>query len=269
MLEQAGLLARGLDRGRRMQIELLAAPDDAATRVERLLERARLVAEARADRVVAFAEARSCRHAQVAEHFGERLDGPCGACDVCAPRDKLRQREAEAPPPLPEDVGAAILDAVRSLRWPLGRRSLVATLRGSLKAPPSARRSPAYRLLAAATDADARRWVKVLEDAGALHEELTSDGYRVLVVDETVTPPRIATASASADAGLVERLRAWRLERSREDGVPAYVVLHDATLHELAAARPTTEGELAGVKGLGPVKVDRYGGDLLALIASG
>ena len=269
MLEQAGLLARGLDRGRRMQIELLAAPDDAATRVERLLERARLVAEARADRVVAFAEVRSCRHAQVAEHFGERLDGPCGACDVCAPREDLRQREAEAPPPLPEDVGAAILDAVSSLRWPLGRRSLVATLRGSLKAPPSARRSPAYRLLAAATDADARRWVKVLEDAGALHEELTSDGYRVLVVDETVTPPRIATASASPDAGLVERLRAWRLERSREDGVPAYVVLHDATLHELAAARPTTEGELAGVKGLGPVKVDRYGGDLLALIASG
>ena len=69
-----------------MQVELLAAPDDAATRVERLLERARLVAEARADRVVAFAELRTCRHAQVAEHFGERFDEPCGACDVCDPR---------------------------------------------------------------------------------------------------------------------------------------------------------------------------------------
>jgi len=45
-------------------------------------------------------------------------------------------------------------------------------------------------------------------------------------------------------------------------------VLHDATLRELAAARPQTEGELASVKGLGPVKVDRYGGDLLALLAA-
>ncbi|HET6622968.1 MAG TPA: ATP-dependent DNA helicase RecQ [Gaiellaceae bacterium] len=268
MLEQAGLLARGLDRGRRMQIEVLAVPDDAATRVERLLERARLVAEARADRVVAFAEVRSCRHAQVAEHFGEQLEGPCGACDVCDPR-VAREREAGAPPPLPEDVVGAIVDAVRSLRWPLGRRSLVATLRGSLKAPPSARRSAAYRLLAAASDADVRRWVKALEDAGVLREELTPDGYRVLVVDSTVAPPAIRTGGPiQADAGLVERLRAWRLERSREDGVPAYVVLHDATLHELAAARPRTKGELASVKGLGPVKLERYGGDLLAVIAT-
>jgi len=269
MLEQAGLLVRGLDRGRRMQIELLAAPDDATTRVERLLERARLVAEARADRVIAFAEVRSCRHGQVAEHFGERLDGPCGACDVCDPREKAREQEAHAPLPLPGDVGAAILDAVRSLRWPLGRRSLVATLRGSLKAPPSARRSPAFRLLGAASEADVRRWVKSLEGAGALREELTPDGYRVLVLDPAVPPPRIPTrAPADPDLGLVERLRAWRLERSREDGVPAYVVLHDATLHELAAARPQTEGELASVKGLGPVKVDRYGDDLLALLAA-
>jgi ATP-dependent DNA helicase RecQ len=269
MLEQAGLVTRGLDRGRRMQIEVLAAPEDAAARVERLLERAQLVAEARADRVVSFAEVHACRHAQVAEHFGERLDGPCGACDVCDPREGS-PREAAATTPLPEDVGLAIVGAVRSLRWPLGRRSLVATLRGSLKAPPSARRSPAYGLLAAASDADVRRWVAGLETAGALREELTPDGYRVLVVDPAVRPPEIPTGGPlHADEGLVERLRAWRLERSREDGVPAYVVLHDSTLNELAAARPRTEGELAGVKGLGPVKVDRYGGDLLALIAAG
>ena len=218
-----------------MQVELLAAPDDAATRVERLLERARLVAEARADRVVAFAELRTCRHAQVAEHFGERFDEPCGACDVCDPRAAGTERTKEALP-LPDDVGAAILDAVRSLKWPLGRRSLLATFRGSVKAPPSARRSPAYGMLAAASDADVRRWIKRLEDAGALVEQVTPDEFRVLVVDPTVTPPEIpASRSEAADEGLVERLRAWRLERSRADGVPAYVVLHDATLQELAA----------------------------------
>ena len=70
------------------------------------------------------------------------------------------------------------------------------------------------------------------------------------------------------DEDLVARLRSWRLERSREDGVPAYVVLHDATIRELAAVRPQTLDELAGVKGLGPVKVERYGEAVLAVLAS-
>ncbi len=176
---------------------------------------------------------------------------------------------ASPPPPLPEDVGEAIVEAVGSLKWPLGRRSLIATLRGSLKAPPSARRSGAYRLLAAATDADVRRWVRLLETSGALVEATTPDGYRILRVDPSVAPPRIRTSSeADVDEDLVTRLRSWRLERSQEDAVPAYVVLHDATLRELAALRPQSLDELAGVKGFGPVKLERYGGDLLAVLAS-
>jgi superfamily II DNA helicase RecQ len=43
-------------------------------------------------------------------------------------------------------------------------------------------------------------------------------------------------------------------------------VLHDSTLRELAAARPSSHEELAGVKGLGPVKIERYGDDLLAVV---
>jgi ATP-dependent DNA helicase RecQ len=67
---------------------------------------------------------------------------------------------------------------------------------------------------------------------------------------------------------LVEELRAWRSRRAREDGVPAYVVLHDATLRELAASRPSSTSELAAVKGFGPAKLDRYGEELLAVLAS-
>jgi ATP-dependent DNA helicase RecQ len=268
MLQQAELVARGFDEGRRMRIELPTAPADAGERVEALLDRAKLVAESRADRVIAFAEMRVCRHEQVASHFGEDFQGPCGACDVCAP---LASSTAVStpPPPLPEDVGEAIVDAVASLRWPLGRRSLVATLRGSLKAPPSARRSLAYRLLAAASDADVRRWVQLLEFSGALVETTTDDGFRVLRVDPTAPRPTIRTAAATledVDEDLVERLRRWRLGRSQEDAVPAYVVLHDATLRELATLRPRTRGELAGIKGLGPVKLERYGDDLLAVL---
>jgi ATP-dependent DNA helicase RecQ len=269
MLEQAGLVRRSFDEGRRMRIELPPAPTDARERVEALLHRAQLVAESRADRVVAFAETRMCRHEQVAEHFGEEFSAPCGACDVCSPLTRGSASVASPPPPLPEDIGEAIVEAVASLTWPLGQRSLVATLRGSLKAPPSARRSPAYRLLAAATDADVRRWVRLVEVSGALVEVTTPDGFRVLNVDPSVPPPRIRTSSdADVDEGLVTRLRGWRLERSQEDAVPAYVVLHDATLRELAAVRPQTLDELAGVKGFGPVKLERYGDDLLAVLAS-
>ncbi len=269
MLEQAGLLRRTFDEGRRMRIELASAPADARERVQALLNRARLVAESRAERMVAFAETRECRHEQVAAHFGESFSGPCGACDVCSPLERGPTSIASPPPPLPEDVGEAIVDAVSSLTWPLGRRSLIATLRGSLTAPPSGRRSSAYRLLAAGTDADVRRWVKLVEASGALVEVTTPEGYRVLQVDPSVTPPPIRMSSdADIDEGVVTLLRSWRLERSREDAVPAYVVFPDATLRELAALRPQTLTELAGVKGFGPVKVERYGDDLLAVLSS-
>ena len=269
MLDQAGLLRRGFDEGRRLRIDLAPAPEDAGQRVVELLERAQLVAESRADRMIAFAETRACRHEQVATHFGEAFAAPCGACDVCAPLERSTAAIASPPPPLPEDAGEAIVEAVSSLRWPLGRRSLVATLRGSLKAPPSARRSAAYRLLAAATESDVRRWVTLVEQAGALVEVTTDDGYRVLHVDRTVEPPRIRTGAAlDVDEDVVERLRRWRLDRAQEDAVPAYVVLHDATIRELAAMRPQTRGELATVKGFGPVKLERYGDDLLEVLAA-
>ncbi|HEX6763490.1 MAG TPA: ATP-dependent DNA helicase UvrD2, partial [Gaiellaceae bacterium] len=66
---------------------------------------------------------------------------------------------------------------------------------------------------------------------------------------------------------LGERLRAWRLERARGDGVPPYVVFHDRVLHEIADARPSTRAELAGIAGVGPSKLERYGDEILAAVA--
>jgi ATP-dependent DNA helicase UvrD/PcrA len=63
-------------------------------------------------------------------------------------------------------------------------------------------------------------------------------------------------------------LREWRLRRARADGVPAYVVFHDATLAEIAARAPGSRSELAAVAGVGPTKLDRYAEDILAVLAS-
>jgi DNA helicase-2/ATP-dependent DNA helicase PcrA len=65
-----------------------------------------------------------------------------------------------------------------------------------------------------------------------------------------------------------ERLRAWRLERSKVDGVPPYVVFHDSVLHQIAELRPSSLGELSQIAGVGPAKLERYGSDLLAALAA-
>ena len=265
MLEQAGLVQRGFDEGGRMRVLVAEPPEDAARRVEALLSRARLVAEGRADRMISFAESAECRHAQVAAHFGEPFAPPCGACDVCSPRTDGFPVDIFSP--LPEDIGGAIAGAVGALRWPLGRRSVIAMLRGSVSAPRSARSSHAFGLLAAASEADIRRWVALLESEGALVEKRTPEGYRVLEADRTVTPPRIVTGSShEVDDGLLVRLRGWRTERARADRVPAYVVFSDATLREVAALGPSSLGELALVKGVGPTKLERYGEDVLRVV---
>ncbi|HET7685169.1 MAG TPA: ATP-dependent DNA helicase UvrD2 [Candidatus Limnocylindria bacterium] len=85
-----------------------------------------------------------------------------------------------------------------------------------------------------------------------------------------VSPPTLAREGDepldAAATDLLERLTAWRLERSRADGVPAYVVADNRTLTAIARARPVSEAELLAVPGIGPAKVDRYGQDLLRVV---
>ena len=270
MLEQAGLVRRGFDTGRAMQIEVPAPPADAADRIEALLARYEREALDRADRLVLFAGNPRCRHRQVAEHFGEEHAGDCGMCDVCSPSATPAPPPRPAARPLPDDVAGTIHAVVASLRWPLGRTGLAALLHGSITAPPSAQRSPHFGVLAAATQADVKRWIQLLETAGALEAFESEDGFRLLRAVPGADLPRIGAPAASGpvDDALFERLRAWRLERARTDEVPAYVVLHDATLRALAAAKPETESDLASVKGFGPTKLERYAEDVLAVIAA-
>jgi DNA helicase-2/ATP-dependent DNA helicase PcrA len=77
---------------------------------------------------------------------------------------------------------------------------------------------------------------------------------------------RQATAASDLSA-IGQALRVWRLERARADGVPAYVVFHDRTLAEIELAAPTSIGELAAISGVGPTKIERYGSDVLAVLA--
>ena len=75
-----------------------------------------------------------------------------------------------------------------------------------------------------------------------------------------------AKPARQTDSPLLGALKAWRVERSRSDGAPAFVVAHDSTLHAIAEARPTTLAALRRVKGMGPMKLERYGPEILQVI---
>ncbi len=83
---------------------------------------------------------------------------------------------------------------------------------------------------------------------------------------------RAPTRSSGAELdpaaeALFQRLRQWRLQTARAQGVPPYVIFHDATLQAIAVAAPRTIAELAGIPGLGAAKLERYGEAILAFLA--
>jgi len=76
-----------------------------------------------------------------------------------------------------------------------------------------------------------------------------------------------ATELSAADAEVFERLRAWRAAAAKEQGVPAYVIFHDATMRQIAAQSPSTLTELSTVNGVGDAKLVKYGQQVLDLLA--
>ncbi|MGH9128288.1 MAG: ATP-dependent DNA helicase UvrD2 [Acidimicrobiales bacterium] len=104
--------------------------------------------------------------------------------------------------------------------------------------------------------------------------ELLEPGRRHLsevapAFDAAVPAERPAiTLARAADADVLEALRSWRSATARASGVPAYIILHDATLAAVAAAMPDSVEELTSLPGLGPVKGARYGPALLDVVAN-
>lgn len=90
-------------------------------------------------------------------------------------------------------------------------------------------------------------------------------GERVVHGDDRLqlAPPPSPKAKAASEA-----LRAWRLQRSRADGVPAYVVLSDKHLDGIADRHPGDLGELRACPGIGPAKLESYGDEILEVLRS-
>ena len=138
---------------------------------------------------------------------------------------------------------------------------------------------PAYGSLSGWSQARLRKLLEELVAAGCLSQsqgqypmvELTERGRAVLGGKESMAisiAPDLADSQPPADPALFERLRKWRSEVARRQGVAAFLVFHDRTLNELAARRPADLRDLGAVPGIGPSKLDQYGQALLELMRS-
>ncbi len=238
-------------------------------------------AYARLAQMMAYAEMRECRHARIADYFGETgVARRCGACDNC-----LAARPPDEPVPL--EAVTAGLAAVSRFSGQIGMANVAAVLGGRRTrwstAQPWVQELPFHGALNRWSDERVRQLLAELVSAGMARQssgeypviELTPAGReavlhgrlpQLMLPAEASRPGTRATASSDAPVETVDRLRRWRLETARAAGLPAYVIFHDSTLNAIAVAQPATLAELLRVPGVGDSKLRKYGDEVLEVL---
>ena len=263
-----------------------------------LAHRRRMVAHL--DAMLALCETAGCRRAQMLAYFGETLDGACGNCDTCLSPPQVWDGTVAAQKLLSTVVrlgrlGGPSFGAGQPIDILLGKttprvlsyghdRLSTFGVGGELREPEW--RSVVRQLLAGGL-------LEVKGDHGTL--ALTEASGEVLRGERQVMfrrdAPRPAPAPRSGRGGgssggssgstgratpvelpaaaepVFEKLRAWRTAVAKEQGMPPYVIFHDATLRLIAADPPSTLAGLAEVNGVGEAKLARYGQQILDLLA--
>ncbi|MFE9206945.1 DNA helicase RecQ [Micromonospora sp. NPDC007230] len=242
------------------------------------------------DAMLALCETVRCRRAQLLEYFGETGAGGCGNCDTCL-----------APPESWDGTVAAQkllstvyrLDRERNQRFGAGHCVDILLGKRTDKIDQYGHDSlTTFGIGSELREAEWRGVVRQLLAEGLLAVEgdygtlaLTEASAEVLGRRRTVTmrrepekpvsarsakPRGAATVVADltpAAAPVFERLRAWRAATAKEQGVPAYVIFHDATLRQIATEAPASLAELSRINGVGENKLAKYGEQILAVLA--
>jgi len=274
-------------------LEVLPAPVDTRERMRTLLDQYEKVQAQRVAEICAYALTRRCRHGHISAYLGGKAVKRCTSCDNCRPAAGAPLDSA-----LPDECSQlqAIL-RVAEHGW--GRASLVRILVGDARAPAPARAREGFGALAFRSSGAIGHLVDRLLQAGFLQarhlehggvmlqtsaagRQALADPARLRAITHSAgleerlsapvagqrqrRSPRVDVALVADDDPLFTRLRAWRLEKAREAGVAAFVIAHNAVLRNIAAARPRSQSELAGVRGMGPRKLEKYGDELLAIV---
>ena len=251
-------------------------------------------AYARVNQVMEYAASRGCRHARIADYFGEEgVARTCHACDNCLDANPAQFAAVD-----PQDVDAALACVARFDNH-LGGVRIASILRGTADAWTSSRpwvtELPSFGVLRTWDQERVRDLLERLIELGGVsrgHGEKPTlgitlvghavlRGERTLDVDVRATPPVAKRSNGkrkpspmglldddmSAEAiARFEALRRWRLETARSADLPPYVVFHDRTLAEIARRNPPSITALATISGIGPAKLERYGVSVLAVL---
>ncbi|MEV4172276.1 DNA helicase RecQ [Nonomuraea sp. NPDC049709] len=237
------------------------------------------------DAMLALCEAVGCRRMMLLDYFGQKGSQPCGNCDTCHTAPESWDGTVPA-----QKVLSTVLRLARERRQKFGVGQVVDILLGKKTAKVLQHGHETLKVFGVGDDLGNAEWhgvvrqllaqglLAVESDYGAL--VLTDEsaavlrGEReVLLRRDTLRPARAKVAATSAAKAVVElpaeaaevfeRLRAWRAATAKEQGVPAYVIFHDATLREIATRAPSTLAELGTVNGVGENKLAKYGEQVL------
>ena len=231
---------------------------------------------ARLAQMMAYAEQRECRHARIADYFGEEgVARRCGACDNCL---------SAAPPeePVPAEAVRVGMEAIARFTGRVGLANVAAVLGGRQtkwsKAQAWVEQLPFHGSLRGWKEDRIKLLLAELIAGGFARQsageypvvELTSAGRDALgqqtvpVLSLPAEPKRAGLADVPVE--MLDRLRRWRLETARASGVPAFVIFHDSTLTAIAAARPSSLADLLRVSGVGDSKLRKYGEEVLEVL---
>ena len=238
------------------------------------------------DSMLALCETVECRRGQILAYFGERTTGACGNCDTCLEPPQSWDGTVAA-----QKLLSTVLRLQRERGQKFGAGQSIDILLGRTTEKVTQFRHDQLTVFGVGTELREAEWrgvVRQLLAQGLLTVEgdygtlvLTDRSAGVLRGETKVMmrrePERTGKAAASkqkaaadlpaADAPLFERLRAWRAATAKAQGVPAYVIFHDATLRQIAALRPATLAELSTVNGVGENKLAKFGQQVLDALA--
>jgi ATP-dependent DNA helicase RecQ len=241
------------------------------------------IAGSKLDALLGLCEATTCRRVRLLAYFGEAA-APCGNCDTCLEPPQVWNGTVVAQKALScafrsgQRFGAGHLidvllgnETERVVQW--GHREL--STFGIGKELDKKQWQAAFRQLVAqgllAVDHAGFGALKLTEASRAvlkgeheIHLRKAQEGRQKRGIKNSAGASAAGLDAAAQE--LWQRLRGWRAAIAKEHGVPAYVVFHDATLAELARARPANEEALSRISGVGTRKLERYGAELLKLL---
>ncbi len=233
------------------------------------------------DDMVAYSELQTCRRQYLLNYFDEEFPvdaltglANCGSCDVCLTETEKFDGTI---------IAQQLLSAVYRLKEQFGSTYVVDFLRGSKseKIRPEHRELKTYGIGDKIGKTDWLRYIREITALGYLDltggvypllkltaksESVLKGQQKVELIASQVTEDYQPSVTLPYEAALFDELKNIRRDIAQHENLPAYVILSDATLMELATYLPQSLDEMRLISGFGDVKLARYGREFLLTV---